>query len=160
VPKKIKRTWFVVADGAHVNFFGLTANGSGLIRVGGTGLSGADVRVPARELKSDKPGRTISSSSGGPRHAIEPHHDYHKLEKHKFTIGVAKALEKAFEEDRFDQLVLVAPSRSLGELRTVLSDQVRSHVVHELAKDLTKHPADTLWAHLEPIAKKLHSAVA
>jgi protein required for attachment to host cells len=33
--------------------------------------------------------------------------------------------------------VLVAPRRSLGELRTLLSARVRKAVSHEVAKDLT-----------------------
>ena len=157
MPKKLKRTWFVVADGAHVNFFGLNDAGNGLDRIEEPHLSATSVRIPARELKSDKPGRTVS---GGQPHAIEPRHDYHKLEKHKFTVGVAGALEKAYEGKRFDQLVLVAPARSLGELRAVLSEPVRSRVVHELAKDLTRHPPDSLWQHLAPIARKLMGSVA
>jgi protein required for attachment to host cells len=160
MPRRMKHIWFVVADGAQANVFSLNAGGVTLSRVDDMGLSGDDVRIPARDLKSDKPGRSFSSGNGGLRHAIEPHHDYHKMEKHKFTIGLAKALQKACEAGRFDQLVIVAPSRSLGELRAVLSGEVRSRVAYEVAKDLTKHPAETLWLHLAPVAQKLLRAVA
>lgn len=158
MPGSKKRTWFVVADGAHVNFFGLNPAGTALTRIAVPALSAVDVRVPARDLKSDRPGRSIGSGSGGTPHAIEPHHDYHKLEKHKFTVAVAEALDKACAADKFDQVVIVAPKRSLGELRSVVSDRVRARIVEELAKDLTKHPADALWQHVAPIADRLRRA--
>mgnify|MGYP003343231567 CR=1 FL=1 len=160
MPRAKKRIWFIVADGARATFFGLNAAGTALVRAGEPELSSADVRVPARGLKSDKPGRTFGSGPGGARHAIEPHHDYHKIEKHKFTVGVAAALDKACAAKKFDFVVLVAPKRSLGELRKVLPERVQARIGGELAKDLTKHPADTLWQHLSPIAEKLLRAVA
>jgi protein required for attachment to host cells len=155
-----KRIWFVVADSARARFYALNAAGTALVGAGMKDLSAADVRLPARDLKSDKPGRSFSSSPSGTRHAIEPHHDYHKLEKHKFTVGVAEALDKACAAKKFDVAVLVAPKRSLGELRAVLSPRVQKCIGSELAKDLTKHPTDTLWDHLAPIAEKLRRAVA
>ena len=160
MPGHKRRIWFVVTDGAHVNFFSLNPTGTALIRVDVPTLSAADVRVPARDLKSDRPGRSIGSGPGSTRHAIEPHHDYHKLEKHKFTVGVAEVLDKACAADEFDQVVLVAPKRSLGELRTVISDRVQARIVDELAKSLTKLPADSLWQHVAPIADRLRRAAA
>jgi protein required for attachment to host cells len=48
-------------------------------------------------------------------------------------------------------LVLVAPSRSLGELRDLLSPQVRKIVSHEVAKDLTESTAASLRRALEDV---------
>ena len=137
MPGKKKRIWFVIADSARATFFGLNAAGTALVRTNVPDLSAADVRIPSRSLKSDKPGRSLGSAPGGTRHAIEPHHDYHKLEKHKFTVSLAEALDKACAADKYDQVVLVAPKRSLGELRTVLSERVRSRVAGELAKGMS-----------------------
>ena len=68
--------------------------------------------------------------------AVSPH-DPHKLEKHNFTAELAERLDKACSAKQFDRIVLVAPKRSLGELRTLLSPRVRKAVSHEVAKDLT-----------------------
>jgi len=73
----------------------------------------------------------------GVRHGFEPVHDYHKLEKRKFTARLAETLDQACAAKKFDRLVLVAPRRSLGELRTLLSPRVPKAVSHEIAKDLT-----------------------
>jgi protein required for attachment to host cells len=59
------------------------------------------------------------------------------MEKHNFTARLAETLDKACSARKFDRLVLVAPKRSLGELRTLLSARVRKAVSHEVAKDLT-----------------------
>ena len=59
------------------------------------------------------------------------------MQKHDFTARLAEVLDKACEEGRFDRLVLVAPPRSLGELRTLLSNRVKKTVAHEVGKDLT-----------------------
>jgi protein required for attachment to host cells len=155
MPTKVKRIWFVVADSARAQILALNPNGKGLVDVDGVDFAAPEVHIPARDLKSDRPGRSFGSSRSGTRHAIEPHHDYHKLEKHKFIVHLAEALEKAHTARKFDSLVLVAPRRSLGELRISLCDPVRASVEHELAKDLTKHSADSLWLQLAPIADRL-----
>ncbi len=154
-----KIIWFVVTDSARAQFYMLNENANGLVHIQKENLVAAEARLPARELKSDKPGRTFASTGSGVRHSIEPHHDYHKMEKHKFIVAVADALHKAAAAGEFDKLVLVAPSRSLGELRAALSDQVQARVAAELGKDLTKHPAEELWEHLKPIADKLAYAL-
>ena len=85
------------------------------------------------------------------RHAFEPPHDYHKLEKHHFMVTVAAALDAACSRREFDDLILVAPRRSLGELRGLLSKQVQGRVREEVAKDLTKEPASRLSRRLGPL---------
>ena len=160
MPTKSRRIWFVVADSARAQILMLNSKKTGFTDVDGVDLTAPEVRVPARDLKSDGPGRSFGFSRGGTRHAIEPHHDYHELEKHKFIIYLAETLEKAHAAGQFDSLVLVAPSRSLGELRTSLSEQVRTSVEYELAKDLTKHSGQLPWLHLAPIADRLSRAIA
>jgi urease subunit alpha len=44
------------------------------------------------------------------------------------------------QADRFDQLVIVAPSVIMGELRKSFSGSVEGRIVAEVAKDLTGHP--------------------
>jgi protein required for attachment to host cells len=130
---KKKRTWFVVADSARARIFTLNPEATALVDVDAS-LFAPDVLLPARDLKSDRPGRSFSSGRGGLRHAIEPHHDYHKLEKHNFIVRLAAALRDAWTAKKFDALALVAPSRSLGELRATLSAPLKDKVREELAK--------------------------
>ena len=152
MPKE-KRTLVVVADGARVRFFVPNDEATKLIPARAANMPANDVHRFARDVKSDKPGRTFSSSGGGPRHAIEPHHDYHKLEKHKFSATLAKILEDACARGEFDQLVLIAPRRSLGELRGLLAPRVQSRIAKEIPKDLTKLGQAKLWALVSPLVK-------
>jgi len=158
--RKHIRTWIVVADGARARFLTASEDGSKLIPARDTDMVAPMNRRPARDLKTDKPGRSYSSSRSGVRHALEPPHDYHKLEKHLFSAALAKALQEASEGKAFDRLVLVAPRRSLGELRGLLSDQVKKQIDQEIAKDLTNETAARLWRHLQPLMRQARPAPA
>ena len=153
--KKIREVWVVVADGAKARFYGINEDISGLRPVGRSIASSGAAKLRSQELKSDRPGRSVSSSRTGLRHAIEPKHDHHKMEKHRFTQAVSRHLERALNRQSFDDLVIVAPRRSLGELRGLLSDQVKARVQAELAKELTHQPVDRLWDEVAATVKPL-----
>jgi protein required for attachment to host cells len=132
-----KRTLIVVADGSRARFLEPSEDSRKLVPSEQSEMTAAEARRPARDLVTDKPSRGFASArSGERRHAFEPSHDLHKMQKHNFTARLAEVLDKACEEKQFDRLVLVAPERSLGELRS--SFRSRKKVVsHEVAKDLT-----------------------
>ena len=157
---KRSRTWIVVADGARARFFTASDDGGKLVPARPVDMVAPMNRRPARDLKSDKPGRSYSSSRSGVRHAFEPPHDYHKMEKHRFSAAVAEALQAASESKAFDRLVLVAPRRSLGELRRLLSERVKKQIGQEIAKDLTGETASRLWRHLQPLLHPLSPSTA
>ena len=138
------KTWIVVADGARARFFRPDEQSAKLLPAGVGNLVAPQSRQRPRTLKSDKPGRSFSSSRSGVRHAFEPPHDYHKLEKHHFMATLATTLDTAASRGEFDDLILVAPRRSLGELRGLLSKRVQGRVREEVAKDLTNEPASSL----------------
>lgn len=143
--------WIVVADGARARFFAPSEDAKKLVSVRSADMIAPESRQHARDLKSDKPGRRYGSSRSDVRHALEPPHDYHKLEKHRFTALLAQALDAACGRREFDQLVLVAPRRSLGELRTLLSKRVQGRVRQEIAKDLTNETTPSLWKRLSKL---------
>jgi protein required for attachment to host cells len=150
-----KTIWFVVANSGQSRGFVFDKDARALSELGEAAMSAPDVRTAVHNLKSDRPGRSFSSSGGNLRHSIEPHHDYHKAEKHKFIAGLAAFLDESVSKKQFDHLVIAAPQRSLGELRKVLSDRVRATVSGEIAKDLTKAPMKALGRQLIPIACRL-----
>ena len=150
MPRK-KTLWIVVADGARARFFTLDQERPGLATAGIPDLVSAEVHGFERDLKSDRPGRSFSSARSGVRHAVEPRHDFHKSEKHKFSAELAEFLERARRKRQFEALVLVAPRRSLGELRGLLSEGVKASLRHEVPKDLTKHSLAGLWRQLSSV---------
>ena len=153
MPKSPTTTWIVVADGARGRFFRPNEEAKRLESIGLPDLVAPQSRERPRDLKSDKPGRSYSSSRSGVRHAFEPPHDYHKLEKHRFMATLAALLDEACTRREFDELVLVAPRRSLGELRGLLSKRVQGRVRLEVPKDLTNDPPSRLWRRLGAIVR-------
>jgi len=154
MPKpKRPRTWVVVADGARARFFVPSEDASKFVAARQADLVAPDSHGHSRDLKSDKPGRSYASSRSGVRHAIEPAHDPHKLEKHRFSAVLTEVLDGACGRREFDQLVLVAPRRSLGELRSLLTPRVQRCISREVAKDLTKESTAGLWRRLGPLVK-------
>ena len=151
---RTKDIWVMVTDSGRARLFIADEHVTGLIPAELPELS-VEVHHYARDLKSDHPGRSFSLAGGGARHAIEPRHDYHKLEKHDFAAAVAHALNRAYASGEFNQLVLVAPPRTLGELRKMLGDSVQARM-QVIAKDLTKATVDQLWTEMASLVRAAH----
>jgi protein required for attachment to host cells len=65
--------------------------------------------------------------------------DYHQLEEDRFAHETAEMLKTRALSQDFEQLVIVAPPKTLGELRKHYHKEVESRLMGELAKDLTGH---------------------
>ena len=113
-----------------------------------------------REEVSDKPGRGFASAGGGLRHAMEPRHDPHKQEKHDFVHRLVDLLEDAYDQHAFQQLIVVAPERSLGEFREIASAKLRRVVVKELGKELAQYSEAELEERLRPVLAEVGTAPA
>jgi protein required for attachment to host cells len=139
-------SWIVVADGGHAKIFANEGPGKGLQPVSGEDFD-ANLAHAARDIVTDRPGRTFDSVGAG-RHAKEPPSDPRRLEKEAFLGRVADHLGVCAEEGRFHRLVLVAEPRALGALRGQLSASLGKKVHAELAKDLTKATTEEIAAHV------------
>lgn len=65
--------------------------------------------------------------------------DYHQLEEDRFAAEAAELLKTRALRHDYDALVVVAPPRTLGELRKHYHVEVSNRLTGELAKDLTGH---------------------
>jgi protein required for attachment to host cells len=92
---------------------------------------------PSREQGSDAPGRAFSSV-GGIHSAVEET-DWHELEKERFAVSIAERINKAALANKFEQIVIVAPPKILGDLRRQFTKETEARIVAEIAKDLTNH---------------------
>ena len=146
-----RTTWVVVADGARAFIVANHGPGSGLTMVPGSPREHDSSKTA--ELGSDRPGRSFNSDHSGTRHAMAPRIDWHQYEEQKFAQGIAKLLDDARARKAFDHLVLVAPPKTLGELRANLGKQTQALVSGEIAKDLTRHTIDDLPSHLNGLVK-------
>jgi protein required for attachment to host cells len=116
--------------------------------------------APDRDLKRDAAGRASSTQSGASAPAVArggsnqnmgrgggaqfaPSRgsmgevDYHQQEEDRFVAEIAEMLKRRALANEFDSLVVVAPPRTLGELRKHYHKEVSSRLRGELAKDLT-----------------------
>ncbi len=87
---------------------------------------------PTREQGTDRPPRV---RQGEHRSAIAQT-DWHEIAEQRFAGEVAAALNRV--ATTISALVVVAPPRTLAALRQALSDRVKSAVIAEIDKDLTK----------------------
>lgn len=70
--------------------------------------------------------------------------DFHQLEEDRFAAHAAELLKKRALSHRFDHLVVIAPPKTLGEMRKHYHKEVSDRLVGELAKDLTGHPIEQI----------------
>ena len=92
-----------------------------------------------RDQKTDGPGRTFDASGGAGRSAYQET-DFHQLEEDRFAAETAEMLKKRALRNEFEQLIIVAPPKTLGELRKHYHTEVQKRLAGEVAKDLTGHP--------------------
>jgi protein required for attachment to host cells len=146
---KAKRTWIIIADGAHARVFETRGSVKKLTPVEDMTMDG-DHRA-THDILTERPGRT-NESVGPMRHAIEPATDPRRELKRSFAQSVADRLERRYTDKSFDRFVLVAPPKTLGDLRSALSPALRAALHGEVAKDLVKTPQIEISDHLNDIA--------
>jgi protein required for attachment to host cells len=99
------------------------------------------------EQGTDAPGRSFKRAKTNVRSGMEQT-DWHDLEEHRFARESAAALEKLVREQQVKSLVIVAPARTLADLRRAFHADVKNRIVAEIDKDLTRHPVDQIEKHL------------
>lgn len=143
---KHKRTWILIADASRARVLEGDGSGQGLKQV--EGLHFETDLPPTHELVRDRQPRSVESV-GSARHAISSGIDPHRKEKRRFIDEVAQIIEDHLERKAFDRLVVVAPPQALGDFRDAFAESVRTRIVNEVAKDLTKTPNQDIAGHLE-----------
>ena len=98
----------------------------------------AQVNPATRDQATDSAGRA-SSPQGGVQSSVEPT-DFHQIEEDRFAADAAAMLKKRALANDYETLIVVAPPRTLGELRKHYHKEVSNRLAGELDKDLTGHP--------------------
>ena len=106
-----------------------------------------DVNPPTHEQGSERPGHLSKAMDSGRRSAVEPA-DWHDIEEHRFAKKVAAAMEEVVRARKVPALVVVAPPRTLADLRSAFHTDVQSRIIAEINKDLTRHPVGDIEKHL------------
>jgi protein required for attachment to host cells len=106
-----------------------------------------DENLPTHEQGTDRPGRTFKRAGTNQRSSVEAT-DWHELEKHRFVGRVATAMERLLRTQGIKKIVIVAPSRTLAELRQAFDASVKSKIIAQVGKDLTNCPIWEIEKHL------------
>jgi protein required for attachment to host cells len=101
---------------------------------------------PTREQGASPPGRG-HSSTGPSRSAVEQT-DWHQLEKDRFADAIAQRINRGVQSGQIGAIVIVAPPKTLAELRKKFSKETDAKIVSEIHKDLTKHSLPDIEQHL------------
>lgn len=101
---------------------------------------------PMHAQVSDRAGRTIS----GPDHRRGSFEkgDWHEFEETRFAKTIAQTLEQLVRSEQAAGIIIVAPPRTLADLRKSWHQDVAARIVSELPKDLTHHSVQDIAKHL------------
>jgi len=106
-----------------------------------------DDNPSTHEQGTDRPGRTFKRAHTNRRASMEPT-DWHELEKHRFAGRVAAAIEGLVRAEKVKAIIIVAPPRTLADLRKAFHADVKKRIIAEVEKDLTGHPVADIEEHL------------
>jgi protein required for attachment to host cells len=133
----MQTTWVLAADSARARIFEWSASDGHLHEI--DDLLNPDGRAMEREIDTEprdpltRPGgkhaganSTYQPASTATQHAAE-----------LFSKDVARCLDQARNEHKFDKLCVVAEPHMLGLLRNNLSKEVQKMVEEEIAKDIS-----------------------
>lgn len=124
-------TLLLVADGEKVMFLRNHGNGPQ-----------PEFQMETRQGRFDLPdseGKSGTATGGGDQ-------DYHKDEENRFAADLANQLRMRALAHDFEALIIIAPPRTLGELRKHLHSEVERRVIMELAKEMTDRPIPDITA--------------
>ena len=140
-------TWILVAHDAGARVFESRGPGKGIDLV--ETIEHPEGRMRDRDIDSDRPGRSFRKDSGDPRRAAMSRREGpHDRAVSNFARALTDKLQQARMENQYERLVLVAPPRLLGLLRSSLDGPTAQLVVGSLDKDLASSKEAELIEHL------------
>lgn len=100
--------------------------------------------APDHEMKTDAPG--TNAQSGGYGRPTYDETDFHKLEEDRWAKQAAEDVNRRALANDFEALAIIAPPKTLGELRKQLHKEAARRVVCEIPKEMTGHPIPAIEA--------------
>ena len=144
-------TWIVAADSSRARVFEIAEPDRRLREV--EKFDHPEGRANNRELISDADGRFSAKhvGPGGDSSGQRVTPVEHRTEL--FSKNLARYLEKARNDHRYDKLYLIAPPEFLGLMRENLSKEVRKLTAEEINKDLSWFEARDIERYVKPLSK-------
>lgn len=129
----MKRKWILIADGSRAKIIEKCKN-----ELSNIGLTHHLSEISTEKDKGrHKPGAAKASALHS-KNSFPTHEDWGIFEKNEFAAKMAEIINK--NNEAFEELVLIAPPKTLGELRKQLNTISRLKLVEEIDKDYTHTP--------------------
>lgn len=138
------KSWVIVCDGAKALFLRNDGD-AGLVNLTVVAHQSQPDEA-TRDLGSDRPGR-VHQSQGAGRSAMEDT-DWHEQAEADFLKDVARKVEQLVSAHEIKAMMLVAPPKALGILRSELSGLPAGVLRAEVDKDLVKLTVSEIEKHL------------
>ena len=100
--------------------------------------------LPNSELKSDAAGS--NGQSGGFGRPAYEETDFHQLEEERWAHAAADEINRRALSNDFEALAIIAPPKTLGEIRRKLHKEASSRVLCEIPKEMTGRPIPDIEA--------------
>ena len=133
--------WILVADRARARLFSLAKGASRMIEI--EDFVNSEARIPDHEREHAPPPR-VHDRFGEGRHAIEAHTSPREKAALQFAAMLGSHLKRAHNEQRYRDLVLIAPPGFLGALNAALGARLGETVLSRVSRNLTRSPANEI----------------
>jgi protein required for attachment to host cells len=112
-----------------------------------------DLRTEAHDEREDRKDSEIKTDSAGSskqsfgygRPALDEA-DFHQQEEDRWAHAAAEAVNERVLKNGFDQLVIIAPPKTLGVIRKKLHKEAERRLVCEIPKEMTGRPIPDIEA--------------
>ena len=98
------------------------------------------------DIKSDASGQSPAPAGTGLPGGTMGEPDFHQQEEDRFARDLAEKVNAMALAGQFDALVVVAPARTMGELRPLWHKEVSARILGEHVKEMTDRPIPDIEA--------------
>lgn len=98
------------------------------------------------DIKTDAAGQSPAPAGTGLAGGTMGEADFHQQEEDRFAREIAEKINAMALAGKFDALVVVAPARTMGELRPLWHKETSARIVGEHVKEMTDRPISDIEA--------------
>jgi protein required for attachment to host cells len=104
------------------------------------------VDAPDREMRTGAVGTNAQSGPGGFGRPSYEETDFHQQEEERWAHAAAEELNRRAIAREFEALAIIAPPKTLGEIRRKLHKEAAERVICEIPKEMTGRPIPDIEA--------------
>jgi len=98
------------------------------------------------DIKTDASGQSPAPAGTGLAGGTMGEPDFHQQEEDRFARDLADKVNTMAMAGKFDALVVIAPARTMGELRPLWHKETAAKLVGEHVKEMTDRPVSDIEA--------------